>query len=266
MTTTRRAPYSYEDDERPARPVPVASRASAPLDRPSSAPGRRQRTTENGADLSQALRSRQSRRSTQTVTYDDDELEQPSRSTRTTTRHKLTVAEPKPQRGQVRIHSLAWVGVTMFVLVLSWIATTSGCAWWATHMSDPAQYGTLHGSVISAVVGGGDSPQSPTQFIGWNNHGHVLLIKVAGGDPSKAQMITGPDLQKSGFPDPSSAVVDVQVSDVDHDGKADLTVTIYADRYDLPFHRFSWVYVLYGDGKGGFKPQATTSNGKGVAA
>ncbi|HZO72882.1 MAG TPA: hypothetical protein VFB60_11825 [Ktedonobacteraceae bacterium] len=67
--------------------------------------------------------------------------------------------------------------------------------------------------------------------------------------------MTGPDLQKIGFPDPFAAVVDLTVSDVDGDGKADLTVTIYADLYDFPFHRYQQVYVLYGDGKGSFAPK-----------
>lgn len=141
------------------------------------------------------------------------------------------------------------VGATIAVMWLAWFFSTSGASFWATHVTDPSTYGPMHGNVVTGIFGGGDSGDHPSKLIALNNGGHVEIIKLTAGDPTKTQIIVGPDLVAISFPDPTQAEVELRV-----DGP-DVTVTIYGSGFELPFHRYSQFIVLHSDGKGNLKPK-----------
>jgi hypothetical protein len=129
-------------------------------------------------------------------------------------------------------------------------------ALFVTHFIDPGTYGPIHGQVLRDVFGG-DSAEQPSKVIGMDDNGRVLVIKLTADDPTKAQIIPGPDLAKLNFPDPKGAEIDLQAGDFDHDGHKDLQVTIESTTYDTPLHRYSQSYILYNDGKGNLKPRSS---------
>ena len=161
---------------------------------------------------------------------------------------------PVPYRQPARAkhqgkHPLVWVGLTTLTILLGWILSTGGASWWATHVTDPGTYGLMHGTVVTGVFGGGDSTAHPTKLIAMNNDGRVAILKITAGDPKKTQVIPGPDLVASGFPNPKDAEVELQV-----DSHHNVIVTIYASDFGLPFHRTSAPPItLSNDGKGNLK-------------
>jgi hypothetical protein len=172
----------------------------------------------------------------------------------------------KPQRPRFHGHPLFWIGLTLICVWLLWTASTNGVAFVVTHAYDPGTYGPTHGNVITGIFGGGDSQAAPSKLIGLNDGGHTEIIYIHADNPAKSQIISGPDLIASNFPDPQVAEVQLETGDFNHDGHLDVKATILSDVYDWPFHRFqSQSYYLYGDGKGNLKPlpqpqQQTSAN------
>ena len=158
---------------------------------------------------------------------------------------------PQPQaRGKQGKHPTVWIGLTAITILLGWILSTGGASWWVTHVTDPGTYGPMHGTIATGVFGGGDSKQHPTKLVAMNTDGRVAILKITGGDPSKTQIIAGPNLVASNFPDPAQAEVELTV-----DSHNDVTITVYGSDFPLPFHRTSRSVVLHSDGKGNLKPQ-----------
>ena len=170
-------------------------------------------------------------------TYEDEEI----------TTSTITRVQPATQRKEW--HPLVWVSFTLFGVWLFWIVTTVVLSFWATHVTDPGTYGPTHGTVIAVVLGGGDSETQPSKLIAINNSGRIEIMKLLANDPKKAQIITGPDLVKAGFPDPLNAEVELKA------GKGSVRVTIYGSFYDAPFHRYQTRYILVEDGQGNLKSQ-----------
>jgi len=142
------------------------------------------------------------------------------------------------------------IGLTVLALWLAWVATTAGASFWVTHVTDPGIYGSMHGNIVTGVFGGGDSQEHPTKLIAFNNDGHVEILKLTAGNPQKTQLIAGPDLVASGFPDPTNAEIHLQVD------KQKVTVTVYGSTFILPFQRyFSQPLTFMSDGKGNLKAQ-----------
>lgn len=170
---------------------------------------------------------------------------------------------PVPQQKKRRFlpdrrgwHPTVWIGLTVLGMVLFWIGSTNGAAWVSTNLIDPGTYGPAHGQMIHAVFGGGDSQAQPSKVMSVNDNGRVLVIKLTADDPSKAQIIPGPDLSKLDFPDPTGAEIAIQAGDFDHDGHTDLEVTINSTMFNAPLHRYAQTYILYGDGKGNLKARS----------
>jgi len=184
-------------------------------------------------------------------TEDDEDASYQSdqrRHTRTTTRLQQ---QPDPRR---HWHPLVWVGLTLALLVVLWLATTSGAAWVTTHISDPGTYGPTHGNIVKTVLGGGDSKAERSTIIAMNNGGQVELMILIANNPAKAHLLTGANLVMLNFPDPAGAEIQLQTGDFNGDGHQDIKVNILATSFDMPFHRYSQSTILYGDGKGGLKP------------
>src|SRR5579859_4814909 len=99
-------------------------------------------------------------------------------------------------------HPVVWIIFTLGVVTLAYLASTGGMAWRDTTLIDPGKYGPLHGNVINVVLGGGDNQSQPSKLIAMNNGGRVEIIELLANDPSKAQILPGPNLVTQGFPDP----------------------------------------------------------------
>jgi hypothetical protein len=184
---------------------------------------------------------------------DTDRDEQIAPSTRSG-----AVQRQSPLRGS-RFHPrnwppFAWVGATLLVVVIGYLVSTVGLAWFSTFV-DPGKYGPTHGNIVTGVFGGGDSLAQQSKLIGLNDGGRVEVIMLHAGDANKAEFLTGPNLVTSNFPDPLHANVDLTVGDVDHDGNQDVTVAMFSTIYDKPFNRYGQAYILYGDGQGHLKRQ-----------
>jgi hypothetical protein len=150
-------------------------------------------------------------------------------------------------------HPATWVGGTLAGVIILSLILTVGLAFWSTHFTDPGTYGPMRGQIAYGAFGGGDSQSQPSRIMSTNDNGQVLIIKLTANDPSKATIIPGPNLIKTGFPDPTGANVEVKVGDFNGDGNQDVHITIIGTFYDFPLHRFSRDYTLLGDGNGNLK-------------
>jgi len=256
-----------------SQPVPVRQRASLKtgaqqvLERPRPVqPSRPRRAPITSEPITRAtgpkLRPLQAQTTAQLDLDDEQDAEMSAQTTTllgpdpaTNTDADIQVhMPPVPYRQPARAkhqgkHPLVWVGLTALTILLGWILSTGGASWWATHVTDPGTYGPMHGTVVTGVFGGGDSTAHPTKLIAMNNDGRVAILKITAGDPKKTQVIPGPDLVASGFPNPKDAEVELQV-----DSHHNVIVTIYATDFGLPFHRTSAPPItLSNDGKGNLK-------------
>jgi hypothetical protein len=146
-------------------------------------------------------------------------------------------------------HPAVWVILTLLMAFSAYLTSTAGLAWRDTTLSDPGKYGPTHGNIITVALGGGDSTSQPSKLIAMNNGGRVEIIELLANDPSKAQILRGPDLVTQNFPDPTNAEVDLSA------GNGFVRVTIYGSYYDAPFHRCQTGYTLVEDGQGNLKQQ-----------
>ena len=145
---------------------------------------------------------------------------------------------------------IIWIGLTLLGMLGFWWLTTAGLAFLVTHASDPGTYGPMHGNIITTVLGGGDSPGQPSKLIAMNNGGRVEIIRLLANDPTKAQLVLGPNLVTAGFPDPANAEISLSAT------SGAVHVTIYASLYDFPFHRYQARYTFREDGQGNLKPES----------
>ena len=179
-------------------------------------------------------------------TSGDEEIAPSTRTGRTRVQPATPYDQQPPRK---EWHPLVWVSFTLFGMWLFWITTTVALSFWATHVTDPGTYGPTHGNVITVVLGGGDSETQPSKLIAINNGGRIEIMKLLANDPKKAQIITSPDLVKTGFPNPVNAEVSLSA------GNGFVQVTIYGSFYDAPFHRYQTRYTLVEDGQGNLKSQ-----------
>src|SRR5579875_3199925 len=128
---------------------------------------------------------------------------------------------------------VSWPLKAGVILAALWFLGTSGLSWWDSHVADPALYGPLHGSMVTCVLGGGDSTAQPSKLIAMNNNGQVELIEMLASNPDHTRILVGPNLVASGLPDPGTANVEMQV--VEQDGHQIVRVTVWSDSYTLPF-------------------------------
>lgn len=233
------------------RPInPTQQTTSVPTPRASAHPSRVLRRWRQGVPHDDALIDELTS-SRQVDTYEDEEV---APSTRTGYQQAMQYRSPRGSRWHPRNwHQLVWVGLTLLlVLAFCWIST-AGLAWRDATFIDPGKYGPTHGDIVMGVFGGSDSQAQPSKLIGMNNNGRVEVIMLHANDPSKSQILVGPDLIATNFPDPTHANVDLEVGDFDHDGNLDLKVTVLSTIYDKPLNNYGQAYILYGDGQGNLK-------------
>jgi hypothetical protein len=114
-------------------------------------------------------------------------------------------------------------------------------ATWTQHALDTWHYGMPRTYQTDAVVGHGDSLAHPSHFIGLNLNGHIEVIELPGGDPSRARLYAGPTL--SG-PDRSEVPVVVTFEDVNHNGKPEMIL------------QFAGLEVIYRNTGTTFQPES----------
>lgn len=130
-------------------------------------------------------------------------------------------ATPAPQRQ--RRFPFVSVLIGMVIMVLLFMVAGALGSWWQTYQDD-LHYGRPRTSHLEAVVGhNNDSATNPTQFVFLNIHGHIDIVEIPAGDPSKMRVYIGPVLY--------SANADLvpatgEIRDVNHDEKKDLIVHI----------------------------------------
>ncbi len=142
-----------------------------------------------------------------------------------TTESVPNVTPTSPRRG-VRAHPLVYLGFGMMVMVGLWVGFSSLLSWWQLHQAD-ATYGRPRTYQFDAVVGHAGSAENPTHFIVLNLNRHIVVIELAGGDPAKAHIYTGPTLFGDGQ---DLTPVTAKCSDVNGDGKPDLVLFVQDQR------------------------------------
>jgi hypothetical protein len=150
--------------------------------------------------------------------------------------------EPRPQSrrgGYLHVHWLVYVGLSMFIMLLGWVALSTLGTWWQSAQDD-WHYGRPRTYQADAVVGhNNDSASNPSHFIAINLNRHILIIELPAGDASKAKIYSGPILLGQGQ---DLTPVTLSFKDVNGDGKPDMLVWV-ADSH----------FVFINDG-GGFRP------------
>lgn len=134
----------------------------------------------------------------------------------------ITTAEA-PQRQRQRRFPIVPVLVGMVISILLFMAVGAFGSWWQTYQDD-LHYGRPRTAHLEAVVGhNNDSLTNPTQFVFLNIHGHIDIVEIPAGDPSKMRVYIGPVLYSNNA---DLVPATGEISDVNHDGKKDLIVHI----------------------------------------
>lgn len=135
----------------------------------------------------------------------------------------------RTRRGQTgfRPHWLVFVGLAMFIMVISGFLFSMLVNWW-TVVQDDLQYGTPRTYQTNAVVGHNDSASNPSHFIALNLNRHIEIIEFPGGDATKAKVYIGPVLIGQGQ---DLAPVTLTFKDVNGDGKPDMIINVQGTHF-----------------------------------
>lgn len=131
-------------------------------------------------------------------------------------------SSPAPPRRRPRMHWLFYVGLSMLIMLLGWIALSFFFQWWQVTQDD-WHYGRPRTFQIDAVVGHGDTPASPSHFIALNLNRHIEIIEIPGDDATHMRVYLGPILIGEGQ---ELAVVTLSFKDVNGDGLPDMLVRV----------------------------------------
>ena len=123
---------------------------------------------------------------------------------------------PKPQR---RFHWMTFVGLALVTMVIGWIALTLLGNWWNAKQVD-WKYGNPRTFQTDQFVGHGDSADHPNHFVAVNIGGSIEVVEMNTTSPKDDHIYV-----ITSVPD-STTPVSVSFSDLNHDGKIDMLVTI----------------------------------------
>ena len=123
---------------------------------------------------------------------------------------------PPPTR---RFHWLTVVGLTLLMMVAGWIAFTLLANWWQAKQLD-WKYGTPRTFQTDQFVGHADSPVHPNHFIAVNVGGTIEVVEMNTANPKDDHIYVITTISDSTTP------VTVSFSDLTHNGKLDMLVTI----------------------------------------
>ena len=109
--------------------------------------------------------------------------------------------------------------LTIVVLYLTLVVASGQGRIWV----DDLRYGRPRTMQISGVVGHNEGNGEPTHFVAMNLNRRVVVIEMPGGDATKAQVLQGPYLFGA---DEDLTPVRLRLTDVNHDGKNDLIISV----------------------------------------
>ncbi len=108
------------------------------------------------------------------------------------------------------------------LVALPWVSQAVP-RWWQRW-----QRGPLPVARVSGVVGHDDSAAQPTTLLALNIDRQVVVMELPGGDAAKMTQVLGPYLVGA---DADRTPVALALADIDHDGHADLTLTIAGEQF-----------------------------------
>ena len=162
---------------------------------------------------------------------DDDSL-YPQRMPSSTRRYTTTQGHQVIERGNKRIvihyepppakrrfHWTLFVGLALLTMVAGWIAFTLLGNWWSAKQLD-WKYGTPRTFQTDQFVGHGDSPEHPNHFIALNVGGTIEVVELNTTNPKADHIYVITTVSNSAEP------VSVDFTDLNHDEKIDMLVTI----------------------------------------
>lgn len=148
----------------------------------------------------------------------------------------------RPRRWLRGLVGKAFLVMAAFIIIGS--ITLIGTNWigsaWQRHLDDG--YGNPRTFQMDGVTGFFDDAAHKSHFVLYNDRGKIMLVIVAGKDPTKSEIITVmTELNDPTGENPAT----MELKDVNGDGLPDIVVTI---------HNTSGVAVLINDPKIGFRP------------
>jgi hypothetical protein len=112
-----------------------------------------------------------------------------------------------------------YVGLVFFLMIIGWIALTLLNTWWQAKQLD-WKYGTPRTFQVDQFVGHSDSPNHPNHFIAVNIGGSIEVAELNTTNPKNDHIYLITTVTDNSTP------VTVSFSDLNHDGKIDMLVTI----------------------------------------
>jgi hypothetical protein len=172
----------------------------------------------------------------QTQTYMPPESQTTNRQQRRQRRLPLT-------RDEFIGLAMRFVGLVLIALLLLWLFLSLLAIVFEDLCWNPAHYGPEHGDVATVTIDG-----QRYYFQGMNNEGRTFILEMPEGHPEKARMLTGPITIKD-------ANVDVEIKDINHDGKADIVEHVIPSPGMIGMTPAEGTFAFIGDGHGNFKAQ-----------
>ena len=126
-----------------------------------------------------------------------------------------------------RVHWLVWVGLSMIVMIIGWIALTALGNWW-TNQTNQWTYGYPRTFQTDYNVGHGTAADPNSHFIAINLNKQIEVIEFPGDDPAKSKIYIGPMLIGPGQ---ELTPVTLSFEDVSNDGKPDLVIHVADSKF-----------------------------------
>jgi hypothetical protein len=137
--------------------------------------------------------------------------------------------------------ALKIVGLVLIALLLLWLFLSLIVIVFENSVWNPTHYGPEQGNVAIVTIDG-----EQFYFQGINEGGRTFVLEMPVGHPEKAKMLTGPVTLKE-------SMVDIEVKDVNHDGKADIVEHVIPAPGMIGMTPAEGTFTFIGDGHGNFK-------------
>ena len=131
------------------------------------------------------------------------------------------------RKRRFRPHGLLWLGLAMLVMIFGWTALSALGTWW-TNQTNQWIYGYPRTYQVDANVGHGTTANPMSHFIAENLDKRIIVIEIAGDDPSKSKIYVGPALLGQGQ---ELTPVTLSFEDMNNDGKPDLVIHVADSKF-----------------------------------
>ena len=134
-----------------------------------------------------------------------------------------------PRRRGMLAHPLLTAAFAAAAIVIAY-QLLSGLLFWTQLRLDDLRYGYPRSSQMEGYVGFGESNGQPTHFMALNLHRQVVVLYIAGDNPTHVSTIKGPLLYGA---NEEYAPVTMRLVDVTGDGYPDLVLSV--DRQQIVY-------------------------------